>query len=76
MIFISCIVLISVVEQELITLPQHMRSHIFFSVVRVAQSLVFCEDHCFSFCPFPLVIALSVYPGRFIFLDYKVYRVI
>ena len=34
------------VEQEMLTLPEHLSSPPVFSVVRVAQSLVFCLVFC------------------------------
>ena len=42
-------------EQELLTLPDHLSSPPDFSGVRVIQSLVLCVcfvDHCLSFCTF------------------------
>jgi hypothetical protein len=43
------------VEQELLTLPEHLSSHPFFCGVRVDQSLVFCVMFCKS-----LAIVLSL----------------
>jgi len=43
------------VEQELLTLPEHLSSPPIFSGVRVTRSLVLCVyfvDRCLSFCPF------------------------
>ena len=43
------------VEQELPTLPEHLRSSPAFSGVRVTRSLVLCVcfvDRCLFFCPF------------------------
>ena len=43
------------VEQELLTLPEHLNLPPVFSGVHVTQSLVLCVwfvDRCFSFCPF------------------------
>ena len=43
------------VEQELLTLQEHMSSPLGISGVRVARSLVLCAcfvDRCFSFCTF------------------------
>ena len=43
------------VEQELLTLPEHLRSSPVFSGVLVTRSLVLCVcvvDRCLSFCPF------------------------
>ena len=55
---------LSHVEQELLTLSEHMSSSSIFSGVRVAQSLVFCVVFCRSlFCSFViflLAIVLSV----------------
>ena len=46
---------VSLKGQELITLPEYLRSPPVFSVVRVIRSLVICVcyvDRCMSFCPF------------------------
>ena len=49
----------TLVEQELSTLPEHLRSPPVFSGVRVTRALVLCA--CLSFCLcFPLAIVLSV----------------
>ena len=51
------------VEQELPTLPENLRSPQFSSGVRVTRSLVLCVccvDRCFSFCTFSFGIVLSV----------------
>jgi hypothetical protein len=43
------------VEQELLTLPEHLRSPLIFSGVRVTLSLGLCVcfvDRCLSFCTF------------------------
>jgi hypothetical protein len=43
------------VEQELLTIPEYLRSPSVFNGVRVTISLVLCVcfvDHCLSFCPF------------------------
>ena len=43
------------VQQKLLTLPEHLSSPAVFSGVRVTRSLVlclFCVDRCLSFCPF------------------------
>jgi hypothetical protein len=51
------------VEQELVTLPEHLSSPSVFSGVRVTQSLDLCfVDHCLSFVLFLLAIVLSVLP--------------
>jgi len=47
------------VEQELLTLPEHMSSPLVFSGVRATRSLVLCVyfvDRCLSFCTFFLAI--------------------
>ena len=54
---------VALVEQELLTLPEHLSSPQDFSGVRVAWSLVLyvcLVDRCLSFCLFSLVIVLSV----------------
>jgi hypothetical protein len=46
---------VPLVEQELLTLPEHLSSPLVFSGVRVTRSLVLCVcfvDRCLSFCPF------------------------
>jgi hypothetical protein len=46
---------VPLVEQEMLTLPEHLSSPSVFSGVRVTQSLVLCVcfvDRCLSFCPF------------------------
>ena len=46
---------VSLVEQELLTLLEHLSSPTVFSGVRVTRSLVLCVcivDRCLSFCPF------------------------
>ena len=53
----------SLVEQELLTLPEHLRSSPGLSGVRVTRSLVLYVcfvDCCLSFCTFLLAIVLSV----------------
>ena len=50
-------------EQELLTLPEHLSSPLAFSGVRVTRSLVLCVcfvDRCLSFLLFLLAIVLSV----------------
>jgi len=45
----------TLVEQELLTLPEHLRSSLIFSGVRVARSLFLCVcfvDRCLSFYAF------------------------
>jgi hypothetical protein len=54
---------VSLVDQELLTLPEHMSSPPFFSGVRVTRSLALCVcfvDRCFPFCTFRLAIVMSV----------------
>jgi len=52
---------VSLVEQELLTLPEHLRSPPVFSVVHVARFSVFCVMFCRSlFVLFLLVIEVSV----------------
>ena len=51
------------VEQELLTLPEHMSSPLVFSGVRATRSLVLCVyfvDRCLSFCSFFWPLCLSV----------------
>jgi hypothetical protein len=46
---------LSLLEQELLTLPEYMSSPMVFNVVSVTRSLVLCVcyvDRCLSFCPF------------------------
>jgi hypothetical protein len=46
---------VSLLEQELLTLPEHLSSPPVFSGVHVTRSLVLCVcfvDRCLSFCPF------------------------
>jgi hypothetical protein len=55
--------MVSLMEQELYTLPEHMSSPPVFSGVRVTRSLVLWEcfaDHCCPFVLFLLAIVLSV----------------
>ena len=54
---------VSIVEQELLTLPAYLGLSPIFSGVRVANSLVLCvviEEHYFPFVFFLLSIVLSV----------------
>ena len=51
------------VEQELLTLPEHLSSPLDFSEVRVTRSLVLFVcfvDRCLSFCTFSFGLVLSV----------------
>ena len=55
----------SLMEQELLTIPEHLRSVPFISGVRVSRSLVLCVcfvDRCLCFCRvvFSLATVLSV----------------
>jgi hypothetical protein len=58
---------VSLVEQELLTLPEHLRSPPVFSGVHVTRSLVLwlCfVDHCLSFCFFSFgrcIVCSSIY---------------
>ena len=59
-------------DQGLPNLPEHLISHLLFSGVRVARSLVLCVclvDRCLSFCPFCFGHCLSVLL-RFMDSDY------
>ena len=54
---------VPLVEEELLTLPEHLSSPPVFGGVRVTRSLVLCVcfvDPCLSFCAFRLAIVLSV----------------
>ena len=57
----------SLVEQELLTLPEHLRSSSVFSGVRVTRSLFLCVmfvDRCLSICTFSFgycVVCLWIY---------------
>jgi hypothetical protein len=53
--FVTRLIQVSLVEQELLTLPEHLRSPRIFSGVRVILSLGLCVcfvDRCLSFCTF------------------------
>ena len=55
---------VSLVEQELLTIPEHLSSPPVFSGVRVIRSLILYVcfvDSCLSLSPFPLVIVLFRY---------------
>jgi hypothetical protein len=63
---------VSLVEQELLTLPEQLSSPPVFSGVHVTRSLVLCVcfvDHCLSFCPFSfghcVVCSSSIYDSVF-----------
>jgi len=54
---------VSLVEQKLLTLPEHMTSPPVFSGVRVTRSLVLSVcfvDRCLSFCTFSFGACVSV----------------
>ena len=54
---------VPIVQQELLTLPEHLSSPLVFSGVHVTRSLVWCVcfvDRCLSFVLFLLAIVLSV----------------
>ena len=54
---------VPLVEQQLLTLPEHLTSPPVYIEVRVTRSLVLCVcfvNRCFFLCTFFLVIALSV----------------
>jgi hypothetical protein len=62
---------VPLVEQELLTLLEHLSSPQIFRVVRVTQSLVLCVcfvDRCLSFCTFSfghcVVCSSSIYAFR------------
>jgi hypothetical protein len=58
-----CFTLKKLIDQKLLTLPEHMSSPPVFSGVRVTRSLVLCVcfvDRCLSFCTFFLAIVSSV----------------
>ena len=62
---------VTIVEQELHTLPEHPSSLLGFSGVRVTRSLVLCVcfiDHCLSFCTFSF--GHCVFCLRFTDFDY------
>ena len=47
----------TLIEQELLTLPEHLSVTLVCSGARVTRSLVLCVcfvDHCLSFCPFDI----------------------
>ena len=46
--YITVTLLLSHVEQELLTLPEHLSSSPDFSDVRIARSLIFCVVFCTS----------------------------
>jgi len=61
---------VPLVEQELLTIPQHLSWPPVFSWVRVNRSLVLCVcfvDRCLSFCTFSIVLSVLL---RFTDSDY------
>ena len=53
----GCLLLVPLVEQEVLTLPEHLSSPPIFSGVHVTRSLVLCVcfvDRCLSFFFWPL----------------------
>ena len=67
------------VEQELLTLPEHLSSPPAFSGLRDTRSLVVCVcvvDRCLYFCPFPfrhcVVCSSSIYG---LLLHFRVFKV-
>jgi len=63
---------VSLVEQEMSTLPEHLSTSPVFSRVRVARSLVFCVvllDFLLSFCNFSFVMFVLL---RFAGSDYPI----
>ena len=61
---------VPLVEQELLTLPEHLRSLLVFIGICVTRSLVLCV--CFVdrfFCPFLLFLLTIVVSGLFRFMD-------
>ena len=61
---VATITWVPLVEQELLTIPEHLSSPPVFSGVRVTRSLALCEclvDRCLLLCLFfPLAIVFSV----------------
>jgi len=54
---------VPLVEQELLTIPQHLSWPPVFSWVRVNRSLVLCVcfvDRCLSFCTFSIVLSVPL----------------
>ena len=63
---------VPLVEQELLTLPEHMSSRPVFSAVRVTRSLVLCVCFVDRCCPFVLSLLAIVFSVllRFTVSDY------
>jgi hypothetical protein len=71
---------VPLVEQELLTLPEHLSSPPIFSGVRVTRSLFLCVcfvDRCLSFCSFSfghcVVCSSSIYAGFWLSLQLQWY---
>ena len=66
-VFVTRLTRVPLVEQELLTLPEHLSSHTVFTGVRVTRSLVLYVcfvDRCLSFCTFSVghcVVCSSIY---------------
>jgi hypothetical protein len=60
------------IEQALLTLPEHLGTHIYISVVRIARSLVFCVMLCISLLVLLSLFILSIvlFVFRFTASDY------
>ena len=64
---------VSLVEQELLTLPEHLSSPMIFSGIRVTRSLVLYVcfvDRCLSFCTFSLGHCVVCSSSRYTDSDY------
>ena len=71
---------VPLVEQELLTLPEHLSSSPILSGIRVTRSLVLCVcflNNCVSFCPFSLghrvVCPFSIYDSDYPFGIFKLF---
>ena len=69
---------VQLVEQELLTLPEHLSSPPVFSGVRFTRCLVLCVcfvDRCLSFCPFSfshyIICPSSIYASDYSFGIFK-----
>ena len=72
--------LVPLVEQELLSLPEHLSSSSVFSGVRVTRSLVLCVclvDCCLSFCIYFFFghcdVCSSVYGSDYLFGIFKLF---
>ena len=69
----------SLLEQELLTIPEHLGSPPVYSGVRVTRSLVLCAcfvDHCLSFCTFSFdhcVVCSSIYDSDYLLGIFKLF---